>query len=358
MEKYLIADFNKYEEIEHKYGREPVIEKMPNGTIVCIVTTGGPTEPHNENFVVITKSYDNGKTWTPLEKLFAHKNRGVWATEIYTGYEHPMIVLYTYEGNCPYKELQTFVSYTYDNGESWSSPVSIMPYANGLCLRKGIKMSNGETIFPIYHTELYEKFGKFPERDQAGFWDGQGHVCGVVVSADNGKSYIPYGDFRIEQTGIKNEEIDGRNIGTSTSLWEPNCIEAENGHIIMYMRDSHKPYINAAESFDYGRTWTHIGNTDLPNGNSKLDMFKIKDTLFLVANITPSLEWDGRTELKILSSKDNGKSWDFVCYVGEPDEHIFYPHSFVDNEKKLVYIAYENARQHYLNIYTFEELGI
>lgn len=72
----------------------------------------------------------------------------------------------------------------------------------------------------------------------------------------------------------------------------------------MYMRDSHKPYINAAESFDYGKTW------------------------------------------------------DFVCYVGEPDEHIFYPHSFVDSEKRLVYLAYENARQHYLNIYTFEELGI
>jgi len=156
----------------------------------------------------------------------------------------------------------------------------------------------------------------------------------------------------------KYEEIDDRNIGTSISLWEPNCIEAENGHIIMYMRDSHKPFMNVAESYDYGRTWTHQGNTSLPNGNSKIDMFKINSTIYLVANISQTLTWDGRTKLQILSSRDNAKSWNFVCYVSEPDEHFFYPHSYVDYEKKLVYLAYENARQHYINVYTFEELGV
>jgi hypothetical protein len=39
--------------------------------------------------------------------------------------------------------LQTFVSYTYDNGETWTKPEMIAPYANGMSLRKGIKMSNG-----------------------------------------------------------------------------------------------------------------------------------------------------------------------------------------------------------------------
>lgn len=28
-------------------------------------------------------------------------------------------------------------------------------------------------------------------------------MCGAVVSADNGNSYIPYGDFRIDPKGIK-----------------------------------------------------------------------------------------------------------------------------------------------------------
>ena len=71
-----------------------------------------------------------------------------------------MMVVHTYNGDCPYKGLQTFVSYTYDNGASWSKPVMIAPYADGLCLRRGIKMSNGETLFPIYHTELFDDFGR------------------------------------------------------------------------------------------------------------------------------------------------------------------------------------------------------
>ena len=62
MEKYLIADFNDMEGIEKNYGREPVISVMPNGSLVCVMITGGPTEPHNDNVVVICRSYDGGKT--------------------------------------------------------------------------------------------------------------------------------------------------------------------------------------------------------------------------------------------------------------------------------------------------------
>ena len=75
MEKYMIADFDECEYcVKNPYGREPVIEIMPNGTIVCVMITGGPTEPHNENIVVITRSYDGGKTWSKPEKLFSHKS--------------------------------------------------------------------------------------------------------------------------------------------------------------------------------------------------------------------------------------------------------------------------------------------
>lgn len=198
MGRCLIADFSKYAFSGKKYGREPVIAVMPNGTLVCVMVTGGPTEPHNDNIVVISKSYDGGKTWDEPNLLFQHKDRGAWATEIYMGYDTPMMVVHTYNGDCPYKELQTFVSYTYDNGESWSKPVMIAPYANGLCLRRGIKMSNGETLFPIYHTELFDNFGGFPPFGDKEFWKGTQHTCGVVISSDGGKSYVPHGDFRID----------------------------------------------------------------------------------------------------------------------------------------------------------------
>ena len=56
MERYEIARFSDW-------AREPVIAKMKNGTLVCVHIGGGPTEPHNDNVVLYTKSYDDGESW-------------------------------------------------------------------------------------------------------------------------------------------------------------------------------------------------------------------------------------------------------------------------------------------------------
>lgn len=350
MERSLIADFSKLSFSGKKYGREPVIAVMSNGTLVCVMLTGGPTEPHNDNIVVISKSYDKGETWSEPEILFEHKSRGVWATEIYMGYEFPMMIVHTYNGDCPYKELQTFVSYTYDNGESWSMPIMIAPYANGLYLRRGIKMSNGETLFPIYRTEMYSGFGDFPLYGDKDFWKGTHHTSGVVISSDNGKSYTPFGNLKIDPETIGD-------IG-SPDLWEPNCVETEDGHIIMYMRDSSKPYINSAESFDYGRTWKHIGKIDMFNGNTKITMLKVKNKILLISNVCESMGFEGRKRLQIQISDDNCKTWRFVCYVADEESAFFYPHAAIDEQNGLIYVAYENAVCMYINKYTFKELGI
>lgn len=58
---------------------------------------------------------------------------------IYTGHDRTIMVLYTYSGVCPYKELQTFVSYSEDNGETLSNPHHIAPYANRMCSEKGLR---------------------------------------------------------------------------------------------------------------------------------------------------------------------------------------------------------------------------
>lgn len=359
MEKYLIADFSKMENIEKKYGREPVIAIMPNGTLVCVMITGGPTEPHNDNVVVISRSYDKGENWTKPEILFSHEDRGVWATEIYMGFENPMMVVHTYNATCPYKELQTFVSYTYDNGENWSTPEMIAPYANGLCLRKGIKMSNGDTLFPVYHTLCNNGFKKFPKMGDSDFWQGTQHICGVIITSDNGKSYTPYGNFRVDADFLNNKAVDvGKNIGNSVDLWEPNCVEAEDGHIIMYMRDSSFAYINCAESFDYGRTWEHQGSLDIPNGNTKITLEKVNGKLLLISNVSNTFGFDARKNLQIQVSEDGGKTWEFLCYVDDCDKALFYPHTAVDEKNKILYVAYEDAVKHYINKYTFEELGL
>ncbi len=359
MERYLIADFSQMENIEKKYGREPVIAVMPDGTLVCIMITGGPTEPHNDNVVVICRSYDGGVNWTKPEILFSHEDRGVWATEIYMGYDRPMMVVHTYNADCPYKELQTFVSYTSDNGKTWDKPEMIAPYANGMSLRAGIKMSNGETLFPVYHTLFNDGFKKFPKLGEKGFWKGAQHICGVIVSSDNGKSYTPYGDFRIDSDFLNKKAVDdSKNIGTAVDLWEPACVEAEDGHIVMYMRDSSYAYINCAESFDYGRTWEHKGSIDIPNANTKITLVKVNGKILLISNVYSSFKFDERKNLQIQVSEDGCRTWKFLCHIDDKDKAYFYPHSAVDYKNKILYVSYEDAVKHYINKYTFEELGL
>ena len=333
MNKYQICDFSK------TYAREPVLAIMPDGSLVCILTTGGPTEPHNENYTMICRSEDGGKTWSEPQMLFDNEKRGVWVTELFTEGDIPMMVVHTYNAEVPYKELQTFVSYTYDNGKTWTDPVSMAPHSTGFSIRKGFTLSNGDYFFPVYFTRIDSNFGVYKDWQDKDYWKGSYHSCAALISSDKGKTYTPYGLFE-------------------KNLWEPNAVELEDGHILMFMRDSNKPFMNIAESFDYGRTWEHKGNTSMPNANAKNDVAKVAGKVVLTSNLKESLPFDERANLVIQISDDKCKTWREPIPVTTPDEHIFYPHSAVDYDKKIFYLAYENARQFYINVYTFDELGL
>lgn len=112
-----------------------------------------------------------------------------------------------------------------------------------------------------------------------------------------------------------------------------------------------------SESFDYGRTWSKPIETDIPNADSKMTLFKIGKKVFLVSNLTCDITYEGRTRLSIQSGTD-GKNWEFVTFVDGEDAQRFYPHTAIDEKNRIVYLAYEDGVKHFLNKYTFEELGI
>lgn len=81
MEKHRIYTFGR-PDTQGQFAREPVLRRMADGSLVCLFLTGGPTEPHNDNHVVISRSLDDGCTWSVPEPLFSHRGRAVWATEL------------------------------------------------------------------------------------------------------------------------------------------------------------------------------------------------------------------------------------------------------------------------------------
>lgn len=258
MEKYLIYDF------KDDYGREPIIRKTKNGTLLCVCLSGGTWDPQNANVVKIQRSLDDGKTWSKPQVLFSHHSRGVWSSEIFVDNDKIMLVIQTYNAECYYRELQTFYSISNDNGNTWSEPISFPNGINGISIRQGITLSNGSYLFPIYYGEVVNNF------DWKGVTDWHDNLkfcCGVMLSNDRLKSYERYGYIKSEKC-----------------LWEPNCIEVENGHIIMYMRNNNAPYLGISHSYDYGKTWTDFKQTNIPNPNTKVTLVKANDLILLISN--------------------------------------------------------------------------
>ena len=333
MEKYLIASYSTF-------AREPVIRKLKDGMLVCLALTGGETEPDNRNVVVKTESHDKGATWTTPNILFSHLKRGCWATEIFTAGKKDVAVVHTYNAESWYLELQTFFSDYEADTHAWTEPKSFYGPLNGCSLRQGILLSNGDYLFPLYWQQVNSAFDCFANKN----FNSKEYpfVCGVAVSCDEGITYQRYGY-----------------ITSDVTLWEPNVVEIENGHIIMYCR-SDKTRLFISESFDYGRTWTKGYFSDIPNPNSKITVLKVNDTVLLINNFCNGRNLDGwgnRTNLSIYKSHD-GKNFEKVVDVCDENEIAFYPHAFADFDERILYVAYENAKEHYLKKYTFEELGL
>ena len=145
----LILDVSK----TYGYAREPVLARMGDGSLICTFLSGGHTEPENQNITLVTRSYDDGLTWSDPQVLFYHRKRAAYTTEIFTGAEKPMMFVHTYAAESRYREICTFLSVSDDNGKTWSEPVSLPGAASHVNVRKGIVLSNGKWLFPVYWQE-------------------------------------------------------------------------------------------------------------------------------------------------------------------------------------------------------------
>ena len=110
---------------DFEYAREPHLRRMPNGDLVCVCLSGGKTEPANQNLVIISRSKDDGCTWSAPEIIFQHSERAVWATELFCHDNTVCLFLMTYYAPSRYRELILYRSVSIDNGETWSEPQSL-----------------------------------------------------------------------------------------------------------------------------------------------------------------------------------------------------------------------------------------
>jgi predicted neuraminidase len=98
-------------------------------------------------------------------------------------------------------------------------------------------------------------------------------------------------------------------------------------------------------SDDYGKTWSDMTATDLPNPNSGVDATTLKDGRQLLVYNPTGKNWGDRVPLSVAISKD-GKKWDRVLDL-EPltdktdreKEEYSYP-TVIQASNGLVHIVY------------------
>lgn len=129
-------------------------------------------------------------------------------------------------------------------------------------------------------------------------------------------------------------------ICLSGGNWEP-----ENANVIKIQK-----------SFDDGKTWTEFKQTDIPNPNTKVTLVKANDLILLINNFNNTMGFKNRTHLQIWISKD-GENFYKQIKLEEDNNRFFYPHAFFDDEKQILYVAYENSKQFWLKKIPFKDIS-
>jgi len=192
--------------------------------------------------------------------------------------------LYFKTGASP-REWRTWLMCSTDDGATWDEAQALG--------------RSGEPAYgPVKNKPLVLEDGTWLAPNSVETEDGRWDVL-VDRSGDEGLTW-EHG----EQVALDHANFKGAGV-IQPSLWE-----SEPGHVHMVMRST-CGYVCRSDSSDGGRTWSPVRVTDLPHGNTGLDVAKLNDgTLALVFNPGRSEVFElQRTPLTIALSHDNGVTW-------------------------------------------------
>jgi predicted neuraminidase len=201
---------------------------------------------------------------------------------------------------------ETWWQYSDDKGKTWSQPRELVPGdkgGRGPVRNQPIILSDHSWLAPssIEHNEIWNAF--------------------VDRSDDGGLTWEASDTLTIDRTLITGEGV------IQPALWE-----SAPGQVHMLLRSS-SGNICRSDSKDYGKTWSPVYKTDLPNNNSGIDVAQISgDTIALIYNPVGK-NWGDRFPIAIAVSEDNGKTWPLKAQIenGKGEDELSYPDILFEN---------------------------
>ncbi len=214
-------------------------------------------------------------------------------------------------------EWETWVKISEDNGKTWSQARELVTGdrgGRGPVRNKVIVLSNGTWLAGASN----EKGGWNAFLDQ---------------SKDEGKTWqaTPY-------LQLDPKEITGKGIIQPT-LWE-----SAPGQVHVLLRST-AGVICRSDSKDYGKTWSPVYKTCLPNPNSAIDVTKLPDGTLVLAYNPNNKDWGSRSIIALAISFDNGSTWPKRIDIDKGNKEDEFSYPAIINFGDTVAVTYTWKRQ-------------
>ena len=323
---------------------DTTLRELPDGSWILFILAGGDTEPSPLNFTGVTRSRDEGRTWSPLEHFDVgfpreRKTIGQGPTELMILGARSTLFFSTHSKHWANDWRSWFLT-SDDSFKTWSAPREVPGrLKERTFIRNHIVTRDDRIIVPFQHY-----VGPDDEQDKAPldrtFTNPRN---GVLISSDGGKTWSENGDIRL----TPNDRYFG---------WaENNLAELSDGRIAMIIRaDGLGGMLYRAESRDGGRTWPEFASvTPVPNPGSKATLYPLGgDTVAMLHN--PNSKH--RSPLALWISFDGMKTWPYQrVLVPESSDgakgRLNYPDGFVSKDGQWLHFGYDDNR-HRAGVYS------
>ncbi len=316
---------------------DTTLRKLPDGSWILFMLAGGDKEPSPLNYVGVTRSADQGKTWTPLERFdtgFPREGKtiGQGPTELMILGQRSTLFFSTHSNHWANDWRSWFLT-SDDSFKTWSKPLEIPGrLKERTFIRKHIVTRDGRVIIPFQHYVGPDDEQSKAPLDRA-FTNPRN---GVLISGDNGKTWTEHGNIRL----TANDRYFG---------WAENDLfEHPDGRITMVIRaDKLGGKLFKAESIDGGKTWPEFaGITEIPNPGSKTTLYNLGgDSVAILHNPNSN----HRSPMALWISFDGMKTWPYQRVLQQFSSdgskgRMNYPDGFVSDDKQWLHFAFDDNR--------------
>lgn len=326
---------------------EPVVRRMNDGSLLMVAQCGDTYEPAPRNRVYYFHSYDDGDTWSTPVSIYPEDCNAVYCTEVAVFGDR--VVAYLTVHNGQFFNWRSVMMSSTDCGHTWVNEGAFPGLETYTFMRGKIELRNGNILIPYQHYPVSDDENARIVAKYGGKYRPSGKLTYIGLTdvnidhVDNGVAISRDGGKTFEICPCRPFPIRGE-TGLSWVWSEPTVVELSDGRVAMLVRVT-KDVLWYCESADGGRTWSEYVRTDIPNPSCKPKLIGLPDGRIALLHDPDSTR---RNPFAVWISDDDMKTWSRREVISDFPLNFDYPDGFYEDGR--LYISIELQRRDVLFI--------